>query len=330
MNNTNEHRTANQIALAYIAVICYVIQPGCATNRASQLTKDSHPVIRSSSTGMQLVAVEAGTFAMGSPPDEPERENNETQHQVTLTRPFYVGVYEVTQGEFTHVMGFNPSTVRGSDRLPVETVTWFDAVSFCNRLSKLDGLEAAYMVSNIEMEGPHITNAVVRWISSSAGYRLPTEAEWEFACRAGTRTPFSFGDTVTSDQANFDGLTPYNGGARGQFRKRTLEVDAFPANAFGLYQMSGNVFEWVWDYYAQYPTDPQRDPIGPEDGTLRVRRGGAYGSPGGHMRSAVRHGVPPRIPFFHMGFRAARSIVPTNPKGSFERSASRRLEHDGA
>jgi len=113
MNNPSEDRTANQIALAYIAVICYINQPGCATNRASQLTKDSHPVVRSSSTGMQLVGVEAGTFAMGSPPDEPERENNETQHQVTLTRPFYVGVYEVTQGEFTHVMGFNAALARG-------------------------------------------------------------------------------------------------------------------------------------------------------------------------------------------------------------------------
>lgn len=244
---------------------------------------------------------------MGSPAGEPEREKNETQHKVTLTEPFFLGLYEVTQGEFTRVMDFNPSTVKGSGRLPVETITWFDAVTFCNQLSKLDGLEPAYVISEIEMEGPHVTNAVVRWISSSPGYRLPTEAEWEFACRAGTRTPFSFGHTVTTDRANFDGLTPYNGEAKGPFRKRTLEVDAFPPNAFGLYQMSGNVFEWVWDYYGPYPAAPQRDPTGPDEGTLRVRRGGAYTSPGGHMRCAVRHGVPPRAPLFHMGFRVARS-----------------------
>jgi sulfatase modifying factor 1 len=262
--------------------------------------------------GMQLVAVGAGTFAMGSPVGEPERDNHETQRQVTLTRPFYLGVYEVTQNEFTLVMGFNPSTVRGSDRLPVQTVSWFDAISFCNRLSKLDGLEAAYETSNLGMDGSHITNAEVRWISSSSGYRLPTEAEWEFACRAGTTTPFSFGGTVSSEQANFDGLTPYNKGPKGQFRNHPLEVDAFPPNAFGLYQMSGNVFEWVWDYCDQFPANRQTDPIGPERGTQRVRRGGAYTSPARHMRCAVRHGVPPSAPLFHHGFRVARNIVPPN------------------
>jgi len=194
----------------------------------------------------------------------------------------------------------------------VETVTWFDAVLFCNRLSKLDGLETAYESSNIEMDGPRVKNAVVRWISSAAGYRLPTEAEWEFACRAGTTTPFCFGNTVSSAQANFDGLTPYHGGTNGEYRNEPLDVGAFPPNAFGLYQMSGNVFEWVWDYYDQYPTSAQTDPTGPEQGTQRVRRGGAYTSPAGHMRSAVRHGVPPSFPLFHHGFRVACNIVPPN------------------
>ena len=315
MNNTSEEWTANRLALGWcIALVCCVIQSGCATNKASQLTKDSHSIIRSSSTGMPLVAVDAGTFAMGSPPTEPERANNETQHQVTLTKPFYLSVYEVTQSEFTRVMDFNPSTLKGSDRLPVQKVTWFDAVSFCNRLSKLEGIDAAYEMSNVRMDGLHITNAVVRWISCSSGYRLPTEAEWEFACRAGTSTPFTFGDTVTPEQANFDGLTPYNGGPKGQFRNHPLEVDAFPANAFGLHQMSGNVFEWVWDYCDQYPTNHQTDPTGPEHGTERVRRGGAYPSPAGHMRSAVRHGVPPSFALFHQGFRVARNIPPPDQR----------------
>jgi formylglycine-generating enzyme required for sulfatase activity len=123
MKTTSKDCTGNQIGLGCIALMYCVIQSGCTADRGSQITKDSHPLIRSSSTGMQLVAVGAGTFAMGSPLGEPKREVNETQHQVTLTKPFYLGVYEVTQGEFTHVMVFNPSTVKGSDRLPVSTVT---------------------------------------------------------------------------------------------------------------------------------------------------------------------------------------------------------------
>ena len=307
MKVPTEDLRAKQLSLGCLGLMCCVIQPGCSTDRDSQITRDSLPPIRSSSTGMQFVVVRGGTFAMGSPPGEPERDNNEAQHQVTVTRSFYLGVYEVTQGEFTKVMGYNPSTVRGSARLPVQTVSWFDAVSFCNGLSQLDGLDVAYEISNVRMDGLHVTNADVHWIFCSKGYRLPTEGEWELACRAGTTTPFSFGETVTSDQANFDGLTPYNGGANGQFRNYPLAVDAFPVSAFGLSQMSGNVFEWVWDYYGQYPTKHQVDPTGPEHGTERVRRGGAYPSPAHHMRSAVRHGVPASAALFHHGFRVARN-----------------------
>jgi formylglycine-generating enzyme len=316
MTATSTGYTSHQLVLGCIALICCLIQPGCATDRASRITKDPPSTIQSSSTGMQLVAVHAGTFWMGSPVGEPERADNEAQHRVTLTRPFHLGMHEVTQGEFTRVMGFNPSTVKGSDRLPVQAVTWFDAISFCNRLSKLDGIDAAYEISDARVDGVHITNAVVRWILSSTGYRLPSEAEWEFACRAGTSTAFSFGETVTSEQANFDGFTPYNGGPKGLFRNHPLEVGTFPANALGLYDMSGNVFEWVWDYYDQYPSSDQVNPTGPEHGTERVRRGGAYPSPARHMRSSVSHGVPPSFILFHHGFRVARHAAPPTNRTS--------------
>jgi formylglycine-generating enzyme required for sulfatase activity len=255
---------------------------------------------------MEFALIPAGTFEMGSPANEPEREKNEMQHRVTLTRRFYMGVCEATQEQFAHVMGFNPSTVKGSLRLPVETVSWFDAILFCNRLSEKDRLPAAYEISNIKKNGDHVVGAEVSQILSSTGYRLPTEAEWEFACRAGTTTAFIFGNTITPEDANFDGLTPYNEGAKGEYRNRTIEVDALLPNRFGLYHMSGNVFEWCWDYYALYPPGPATDPTGPDHGTDRIRRGGSYKSPGHHMRSAMRHGVPPHVPFFHIGFRVVR------------------------
>ena len=298
-------RSAATISL--FAVILCAIQYGCTTGGGIHPMSSSLNGWRSPSIGMEFVLVPAGTFKMGSPASEPERDKNETQHQVTLTRRFYMGTCEVTQGEFAEVMGFNPSTVKGSARLPVETVTWFDTISFCNQLSKKEGLPAFYDISNIRMDAEHIVSADVVQKLLSKGYRLPTEAEWEFACRAGTITPFSFGETIRSDQANFDGLTPYNRAAKDQFRDRPIEVAALPPNRFGLYQMAGNVFEWCWDYYDQYPTEPQTNPAGPDHGTERVRRGGAYKSPAGHMRSALRHGIPPSFPFFHQGFRVART-----------------------
>lgn len=222
----------------------------------------------SPSTGIRLVRMEPAMFDMGSPASEPERDTNETQHKVTLTRAYFLGACEVTQADFERIMGFNPSTAKGSARLPVETVTWFDAVAFCNRLTELDSAEfdppltPAYEISNIQKDGEHIVHADVRWIESSSGYRLPTEAEWEFACRGGTTTPFSFGTTVSVAQANFDGETPYNGAPKEVFKRHPIEVDALPPNAFGLRQMSGNVFEWCWDYYGAYSTEPQAKRFG--------------------------------------------------------------------
>lgn len=263
--------------------------------------------IASPATGMELLLVRGGTFAMGSPVDEPERERNEAQHTVVLTQSYYLGTCEVTQKAFETIMGYNPSTKRGDAQLPVETITWFDAILFCNRVSELERLEQAYKIVVTSTEGRHVTFADVERKMSSTGYRLPTEAEWEFACRAGTTSPFSFGNTVTTSNANFDGQTPYRGSEKGPFTRQTLPVHALPPNAWGFYQMSGNVFEWVADYYGEYSLEKQTDPTGPKKGKNRVRRGGSYYSPGGHMRSAVRHSIPPEAILFHMGFRVARS-----------------------
>ncbi len=307
IQDSDRHGGRHAGVICLFAVFLCAIQFGCTAGGGTPIMSSPPRSWRSSSIGMEFVFVPAGTFQMGSPAHEPERDRNETQHWVTLTRHFYMGACEVTQREFQEVMGFNPSTVRGSERLPVETVTWFDAISFCNQLSKKDGLSAFYEISNMKRDAEHIVNADVVQKPFSAGYRLPTEAEWEFACRAGTTTAFSFGETITADQANFDGFTPYNGAANGQYRNRPIEVDALPPNCFGLFQMSGNVFEWCWDYNARYPNEPQVNPTGPKHGTERVRRGGAYKSPAGHMRSALRHGIPPSFPFFHQGFRVARN-----------------------
>jgi formylglycine-generating enzyme required for sulfatase activity len=266
---------------------------------------------------MKLKLIEPGTFSMGAPPNEFQSDTNEhPQHIVTLTKPYYIGVYEVTQDEFIKTMGFNPSTAKGNGRLPVETLSWYDAVLFCNMLSKLDGLDTAYEISNIKMDGEHFINADVIWKQNTNGYRIPTESEWEFACRAGTATPFPYGDFINTDQANYDGTVSYldkNGTeylkneTKGIYRRKTLPVDSLQANNFGLYNIVGNVFEWCWDYYGKYSANNQTDPTGPDLGTERVRRSGAYGSPGYHMRSSLRHGIPPGLALFHMGLRVAKT-----------------------
>jgi sulfatase modifying factor 1 len=219
-----------------------------------------------------------GRFLMGSPPQEAERLDNEVQHEVVLSQGFWLADTAYTQALWEAVMGRNPSRFQGAER-PVEQVSWDDVMGFIERL-------------NAQVEGLNL--------------RLPTEAEWEYACRAGTRTPFWFGDQITTDQVNYDGNHPYGRGRKGEYREQTVEVKALPCNGWGLYQMHGNVWEWCSDWYGAYPDGPVTEPVGPESGERRVLRGGSWVSDGGLARSAQRNDVTPDYRYLYAGFRLAR------------------------
>jgi formylglycine-generating enzyme required for sulfatase activity len=247
------------------------------------------------SIGMRLRLIPAGRFMMGSPPGEKGRRADETQHEVMISRPFYMGVYHVTQEEYEKVMGHNPSgfSPGGLDRLavrglttkhfPVERVSWEDAVQFCERLSN-------------------------RPEESQAGrvYRLPTEAEWEFACRGGARevTAFAGGPSLSSHQANFDGTQPYDSVA-GPFLGRPEKVGSYLPNGFGLHDMHGNVWQWCADWYDKdtYSNSPGKDSAGPATGNFRVLRGGSWQESARDCRSAVRHHSLPGFRNHGYGFR---------------------------
>jgi formylglycine-generating enzyme required for sulfatase activity len=207
---------------------------------------------------------------MGAPADEKGHFGNETpQHVVTLSRPFYLGLYPVTQRDYGTVTGTDPSLFIAQHNwpnYPVEEVRWEDAVAFCEQLSALPEEKAAGRV-----------------------YRLPTEAEWEYACRAGTTTAFSFGPTASSTQANFSGHHPYDD-ADGPYLQRTSIVGSYLPNAFGLYDMHGNVWEWCADWYCKdyYKSSPAVDPAGPESGEGHTLRGGSWFIVGRGCRSAER------------------------------------------
>jgi uncharacterized protein (TIGR02996 family) len=264
----------------------------------------------SNSIGMKFVLISAGTFLMGSPKNEMHRQDNEgPQHKVEITRPFYLGMYQVTQEEYQRVMGNNPSwccasslgaeKVRGLDtrRHPVETVTWIDAVAFCrnppspprtreNRWPSWK--DAVAFCRNLLMQPEEK--------KKRRAYRLPTEAEWEYACRGGatSSTPFHFGATLSSTQANFNGDSPYQA-AKGPCLERTTPVGSYKPNAFGLFDMHGNVWEWCNDWYDEYYyyLSPRQDPQGPQHGTFRVLRGGSWGVEGHLCRLAYRRWYPP-------------------------------------
>lgn len=229
--------------------------------------------------GLKLVRIPAGTFTMGSPPEEAKRQADESPHRVVISRPFYLSATEVTQRQWMAVMGNNPSHFRavGLDA-PVEQVTWNDVQEFLRRLNA-HGREH---------------------------YRLPTEAEWEYACRAGGETAYAFGDRISTDQANYDGRYPLPRQRPGTYRASTMSVASFAPNAWGLYDMHGNVWEWCADQYCPYPEDTATDPAGDCGSPLKVIRGGSWVFGADSARSALRYTHEPRLRGFSIGFRVAR------------------------
>ena len=255
----------------------FFFQVGCSSSQ--QPDKQSF----TNCIGIKLMRIPKGKFLMGSPETEKERKENETQHEVTISQNFYMGATEVTQAQWQKVMGNKPSNFEG-DQLPVETVSWEEAVEFCNRLSEMP-----------------------EEIRAGRKYRLPTEAEWEYACRAGTTTPFHFGSQLNGRQANYNGTVPYGTETKGPYLKKTTPVGKYPANAWGLYDMHGNVWEWCSDWYGEYPAGSLTNPSGPATGPGRVARGGGWNSDAVLGRSADRYGSAPSDRFFSLGFRVALS-----------------------
>ena len=261
-----------------------------------------------------FVHIQGGTFIMGSPSNEPERLNDETQHQVTVSS-FYMGIFEVTQKEWYEVMGTNPGWFKGGN-LPVEQVSWYDAVEYCNRRSGREGLTPAYTIDKSRSD-PNNRNEndwvrwLITWNRNANGYRLPTEAEWEYACRAGTVTPFSIGNNITISLANYNGYYTYNNNASES--GETTEVGSFAPNLWGLFDMHGNVWEWCWDWKGNYSSGAQTDPRGAVSGSYRVQRGGSWVNYGQSLRSASRGGDTPSAQYFYSpvlgiyGFRLVRN-----------------------
>ncbi|WP_222620635.1 formylglycine-generating enzyme family protein [Sphaerospermopsis sp. LEGE 00249] len=231
-----------------------------------------------------MIAIPGGSFLMGSPKNEPERRDSESpQHRVNI-QPFYMGKFTVTQAQWERVAALpkikqdlnpQPSRFQGKNK-PVERVSWLDAQEFCARISKATGKK----------------------------YSLPSEAQWEYACRAGTTTPFYFGNTITTDLVNYDGNYSYGAAPKGKYRQQTTDVGSFPPNAFGLYDMHGNVWEWCEDDWVDnYNNAPKYGNAVTSQSRYNVLRGGSWYDYPSNCRSASRSNLSPDLSYNHYGFR---------------------------
>ena len=247
-----------------------------------------------SAGGLEMVWCSPSTFQMGSPESESGRQADESQHTVTLTLGFWLGKYEVTQAQWKRVMGtdirqqrdkYVPNkSLRGEgSRYPVHYVSWEEAMEFCSKLSELERRAGR--------------------LPDGFAFLLPTEAQWEFACRANAKSATTYGDQFSSHLANFDGQYPYNHGSSGRDLHRMVQVGKYRPNEWGLYDVHGNVEEWCLDWYGPYGDNNAEDPIGPLTGEKRVVRGGSWLDPGVKMRCADRSYLDPQMASYSVGFR---------------------------
>lgn len=295
-----------------IALLIFILLIGVIGGTAYfMLNKDDNSKkinINVTRTEDDLILIKGGTFTMGSPETENWRSEDEVQHEVTVN-DFYINEFEVTQEEYESIMEDNPSTFKG-DNLPVENITWYQAIEYCNKLSEKTGFTPAYTI-----DGSNVS-----WDRSANGYRLPTEAEWEYAARAGTTTPFNTENSISSEESNYYGRYPYEieenyfsqnklDTKPGEYREKTIEVGSFNPNKWGLYDMHGNVGEWVYDYYGDYDLENKDNPTGPPTGSLRVSRGGGWNDFAKHLRSAYRASSVPSQGKYNIGFRIVRNAT---------------------
>ncbi len=294
-----------------------------AAGKGATGTLAQHPMGQryTNTIGMSFNLLPAGTFTMGSPPAEPGRSSTETQHQVTLSQPFYMQTTEVTNKQWNTIifdtgLGAKPSISHTGDNYPVENVNWFEAAYFANRLSVVEGRSPCYTLTdcNSNVPGADMECTTIEISDTCTGYRLPTEAQWEYAARATTTTayanPVSFDSTNTETGIGFNSnlhamgwywynntLTAYGSG--------TKPVAAKQANYWGLYDMHGNVWEWCRDWwdFSDYSSDSVTDPLGDTTGSYRVFRGGSWIDFARNARSAYRYGNTPGLRYVSLGFR---------------------------
>jgi formylglycine-generating enzyme required for sulfatase activity len=236
------------------------------------------------SMGMTFVLVPAGTFLMGSPEDEPFRNKDEVLHKVTLTKPFYIQTTEVTEAQWNALMGRKWFSRRRGGNLPVVKISWYDCMEFLEKLNRL----------------------------GEGRYRLPTEAEWEYACRAGSQAAYTWGKTIDCTQAMFANNSSDSRDCLDYATKRDLPMDgpapvkSYPPNDWGIFDMHGNVWEWCLDWYGAYPSDSVTDPKGTPSGSQKVRRGGSWFKGASLCRSANRNFGHPASRYATLGFRVVR------------------------
>lgn len=276
----------------YVKTVCIVVAAILVVLVAVWLLTKSERDFKATAAKREMVYVEAGTFSMGSTTGY---DREKPVHSVTLS-DFYIGKYEVTQRLYEEVMGINPSDEnRGiGDNYPVNNIDWYDAVKFCNELSKLDGFDPVYTIGSGDSPD-------VRADWTATGYRLPTEAEWEYASRGGSKSE----GYEYSGSDNTEDVAWYSVNSGG----KTHPAGEKTSNELGIYDMSGNVWEWGWNWYEAYSSESETDPRGPDSGSGRVLRGGSWGNGIADTRSAFRNYAGPDYKDIYLGFRILLPVV---------------------